>query len=278
MQPCICSSSSSSMRATGMPAWMVAITACTASSTLAKLQTAAEIASGTPYSLTVTSVMMPERALRAHEQPGEIVAGRRLARPAAGADHPAVGQHHGQAQHVLLHRAVADGVGARRAGRGHAAEGGVGARVDREEQAGVAQMRVELLAGDARPGRWRRDPRRAPPAPRFICVRSSETPPATAATWPSSEVPAPNATTGTRCSAQTSTTRPTSSVERAKATASGGCTGWCASPRPCCSRSAAAVVNRSPRSCRSAAKARVRSGSVMAVAGIVLGPGLFSGA
>ena len=36
------------MRATGMPAWMVAITAWTASSTLGKLHTAAEIASGTP--------------------------------------------------------------------------------------------------------------------------------------------------------------------------------------------------------------------------------------
>ena len=48
MQPCICSSSSSSIRATGMPVWIVAITACTASSTLGKRQTAAEIASGTP--------------------------------------------------------------------------------------------------------------------------------------------------------------------------------------------------------------------------------------
>ena len=48
MQPRICTSSSSSMRATGMPDWMVAITAWTASSTPGKAQTAAEIASGTP--------------------------------------------------------------------------------------------------------------------------------------------------------------------------------------------------------------------------------------
>ena len=48
MQPRICSSSSSSIRATGMPAWMVAITAWTAASTSGKLHTAADIASGTP--------------------------------------------------------------------------------------------------------------------------------------------------------------------------------------------------------------------------------------
>ena len=136
------------MRATGMPAWIVAITACTASSTAGKLQTAAEMASGTPYSLTVISVMMPERPFGAHEQAGEIVAGRRFARTAAGADDLPVGQDDGQAQHVLLHRAVADGVGARRARGRHAAQGGVGAGIDREEQPGVAQMRVELLAGD----------------------------------------------------------------------------------------------------------------------------------
>ena len=33
-----------------------------------------------------------ERALGADEEPGQVVAGRRLARPAAGADDPAVGE------------------------------------------------------------------------------------------------------------------------------------------------------------------------------------------
>ena len=48
MQPRICASSRSSIRATGMPVWMVSITAATAASTLGKAQTAAEIASGMP--------------------------------------------------------------------------------------------------------------------------------------------------------------------------------------------------------------------------------------
>ena len=52
-------------------------------------------------------------------------------------------------QHVVLHRAVAHRVGAGGAGRRHAADRGVGAGIDREEQAAVAQMRVERLAGDA---------------------------------------------------------------------------------------------------------------------------------
>ena len=133
-----------------MPAWIVAMTARTASSTPGKLHTAEEIASGHAVELDRDLGDDAERALRAHEQAGQVVAGRRLARPPAGADHPAVGHDHGQAQHVLLHRAVADGVGAGRSRRGHAADGGVGTRVDREEQAGVAQVRVELLAGDPR--------------------------------------------------------------------------------------------------------------------------------
>ena len=88
-----------------------------------------------------------ERALGADEQPGQIIARRRFAGPARGAHDPAVGQHHGQAQHILAHRAVAHRVGAGGAGRRHAAERGVGARIDRKEQPGVAQMLVQLLAG-----------------------------------------------------------------------------------------------------------------------------------
>ncbi len=90
-----------------------------------------------------------ERALRADEEPGQVVAGGRLARPAAGPQHLAVGGDHGQAQHVLAHGAVAHGVGAAGARRRHAAQRGVGAGVDREEQAGVAQMGVQRLARHA---------------------------------------------------------------------------------------------------------------------------------
>ncbi len=47
-----------------------------------------------------------ERALRAGEQPAQVVAGDVLDRPAAGADHRAVGQHHLQRQHVVAGHAV----------------------------------------------------------------------------------------------------------------------------------------------------------------------------
>ena len=61
----------------------------------------------------------------------------------------AVGGHDLQRQHVLAHRAVAHRVGARGARARHAADRGVGAGIDREEQAGGAEIFVELLARDA---------------------------------------------------------------------------------------------------------------------------------
>jgi hypothetical protein len=53
------------------------------------------------------------------------------------------------AQHVLAHRAVAHGVGAAGARGRHAADRRVGAGVDREEQARVPDLAVELLARHA---------------------------------------------------------------------------------------------------------------------------------
>ena len=64
------------------------------------------------------------------------------------------------------------------------------ARIDREEQTGVAQVGIELVAGDAGLDQavqvlgvdlstW------------LICERSSVTLPQSAAMWPSSEVPVP---------------------------------------------------------------------------------------
>ena len=47
------------MRATGMPVWIVAITASQAARTVGNGQTPAEIASGMPWSLSVISVTMP---------------------------------------------------------------------------------------------------------------------------------------------------------------------------------------------------------------------------
>ena len=59
MQARICTSSSSSMRATGMPDWMVAITVSTAPARSRNGQTAADTASGMPCSRSCSSVMMP---------------------------------------------------------------------------------------------------------------------------------------------------------------------------------------------------------------------------
>ena len=91
-----------------------------------------------------------ERALRAHQQPGEVVARGRFARPARGGEHLAIAEHRFERQHVVLHGAVAHRIGAGGPGRRHAADRGVGAGIDREEHALVAQILVELLAGDAR--------------------------------------------------------------------------------------------------------------------------------
>ena len=88
----------------------------------------------------------PEGALGAHEQPGEVVAGGGLPCASAGSHDAPVGHHHREPQHILAHRPVAHRVRSRCTGRGHPAERCVGARVDGEEQAGVAQVLVELLS------------------------------------------------------------------------------------------------------------------------------------
>ena len=162
-----------------------------------------------------------ERAFRSDKQPGQVVAGGGFAGPPRCPNDAAVGEHDRQRQHVLPHRPVSHRVGARGARRRHAAERGVGAGIDREEQAGVAQVFVELLARDARldggvevlgvdpqhavhlrqvdADAAAPTPRRGPPA-RCRCRRRS---PASCA------------------AAQSLTIAATSSVLRAKATASG---------------------------------------------------------
>jgi len=90
-----------------------------------------------------------QRALAADEQPREVVAGGGLPRARAGADHLAAAGDHFQRQHVLAHGAVAHRVGPRGARGRHAADGSVGAGVDREEQARGLEGFVQLLAGDA---------------------------------------------------------------------------------------------------------------------------------
>jgi hypothetical protein len=77
------------------------------------------------------------------------IARGRLLRPRSGAQERSVGSDHAERQHDVLHCAVAHRIGSGGAGRGHAAERSVGARIDREEEPAVAQMLVELLPGDA---------------------------------------------------------------------------------------------------------------------------------
>ena len=102
-----------------------------------------------PCSLSVISVTTPSVPSEPMKRRVRVVAGRALASAAAGLHDLAVRRHHGERQHVVLHGAVADRVGARRAGRHHAAERRVRTGIDREEQARVAQQLVELLASDA---------------------------------------------------------------------------------------------------------------------------------
>ena len=111
----------------------------------------------------------------------------------------AVRHHHRQPQHRLAHRPVADGGRARGARRGHAADGGVGARIDREGDARVLRSAlfncsrvtpastVASMSSALTRSMW------------FISRRSIVMPPWMALTCPSSEVPAPKGMTGSRC-------------------------------------------------------------------------------
>ena len=88
-----------------------------------------------------------QRAFGADKEAGEVVAGARFARAGAGVDDASVGQHHGEAEDVFAHRAVTNRRGAGGARRGHAADGGVGAGIDEEGQAGVVEGLDQLRGG-----------------------------------------------------------------------------------------------------------------------------------
>ena len=77
------------------------------------------------------------------------------------------------------------------------------------------------------------------------------TPPWSAATWPSSEVPVPKGMTGVRCAAHILTMLATSSPDTGNATASGGYGLWKDSSRPCAARTSGAIDKRSPNSAHS---------------------------
>ncbi len=92
-------------------------------------------------------------------------------------------------------------------------------------------------------------------------VQSSETPPCSALTWPSSEVPAPKGTIGASWAAQMRTASITSSRLSANTTASGGAFSSQVSVWPCCRRTASEVTRPLPKR---AASAPVRSATVLA--------------
>ncbi len=73
LQAATCTSSSSSMRATGRPDWIVRMVASQAALIDGNGQMPAEIASGMPWRRSVISVMTPSVLPRADEQPREVV-------------------------------------------------------------------------------------------------------------------------------------------------------------------------------------------------------------
>ncbi len=141
-----------------------------------------------------------ERAFRARDELVQIRPrgrrGRSFRRPEA------IGHDGGERRNVFAHGAVADCIGAGAARCDHAAECRVGAGVDGEEETGVAEMLVERLARHARLDATTSRSSAFTSTMRSMRVRSSESPPCTAETWPSSEVPAPKGMTGSPCAAR----------------------------------------------------------------------------
>ena len=87
-----------------------------------------------------------QRAFGTDKQARQVIAGSGFARPAGSAYHPRIRSDHGQRQHVLAHGAVAHGIGTRGAGRGHTAQAGIRAGVDRKHQSGMTELFVQRLA------------------------------------------------------------------------------------------------------------------------------------
>ena len=96
-------------------------------------------------------------------------------------------------------------------------------------------------------------------------LRSTDTPPKGALTWPSSDEPAPKGITGTPCSPQMRTISTTSSVVSGNTTASGG---WLTSQVvvwPCWRRTASESAKRSPNRCLRIGSAAAMPASLRAV-------------
>ena len=187
------------MRATGMPDWMVAMAALQPASTDGKRTDAAGDRLRNAVELQRQLGDDAERALRADEQPRQVVAGGGFLRAPRRRDHLAVRQHDLQRQHVVLHGAVAHRIGARarasppcrRARRRR--PGSIGKNRPWSRRYSLSCLRVTPgSTTQSRSSAWTA-------RTRFMSRKSSETPPCGALTWPSSEVPVPNGMTGTRC-------------------------------------------------------------------------------
>jgi hypothetical protein len=127
----------------------------------------------------------------------------------------AVGEHDCQAAYGLTHGPVADRRGARCAGGDHAAYRRVGAGIDPEVHAGVGESLVQLTMSDA--GLHGHVEIVHADAEHAIHPREIDRHSALEAfTWPSSDEPAPNGTTGAPWRAAARTTALTSSVVSGK--------------------------------------------------------------
>mmetsp|Transcript_25626 Transcript_25626/g.63582 ORF Transcript_25626/g.63582 Transcript_25626/m.63582 type:complete len:341 (-) Transcript_25626:842-1864(-) len=80
-----------------------------------------------------------ECPLTADKQPREVVPSTVLPRPCTRLDDPPIRQHHRKLQHPILHRPVANCVGAAASGADHPTDASSWTRVDREEEAGVCE-------------------------------------------------------------------------------------------------------------------------------------------
>ena len=98
-----------------------------------------------------------ERALRAAEQPAQLVAGIVLDQRARAVQHAAVGQHDLEPEHQVLHHAVAHRVAAAGIGADQAADLGAafGAEMEGEHQLLVGEAWHAAPPARRRPRRWR---------------------------------------------------------------------------------------------------------------------------
>ena len=259
----ICSSSASSIRATGIPYWPTAHHALHGGVDRRERALRGGRRLGDRVQAQRRLADQPERALRADHQPRQVIAGRGLARPRVGAHDPPAGVDHGEREHVLAHRPVADGGRARGAGRDHPADRRVGARVDGEEHALGPQPRVELRGGSTPACRRRR---RGPPATggrsrsSRACRRRSRR--RARRRGPRARCPRRTARAAAGARRRRRTIAAASSIERGHTTASGRASGWNDSSWPCWASTSAPVSTRSaPSRSRSARVPRPRAAS-----------------